>query len=265
MFVEFLNCSNRLKQMTVFVMLFIVMPAFAQSTDDADKPKTQIQYTVEDDFVIFGDYLFSQHGGVILLHGCQSDRSDLIAIARVLARQGHHALTIHFRGYGESTSELYSEQNIKRITKDLVAYQNELARYMSYWETDVLAGYHYLRAKVARDQPIAVVAIGCAASQAVALAEKVYVDQFVFVSPKMGFAEKERYKNLLDKPTYFISSAHDVENYLTATELFEWNGDKNSKFQIFKGSRSANSLLRHDEFLAKDIALWLMKNNRTIE
>jgi len=69
--------------------------------------------------------------------------------------------------------------------------------------------------------------------------------------------EKEHYKNLIDIPIYFIGSAHHANTYQTSNELFQWNGDNRSIFQIFKGIRQNSSLLRGKPFLAHNIALWL--------
>ena len=245
----------------VIVMMLLLSPVYAKQLKTDKQPDHKVKYTVEDDFIVHGDYFPGHRGGVILLHGCERDRRSLFRLAQKLSEHGIHALNIDFRGFGDSTSELFSQQKIKRMTKDLVAYQNEMARYMSYWESDVLAGYHFLRAKVERDQPVSIVATGCGSVQAVALAEKVHIEKFVFVSPEMGYAEKERYKNLFDKPSYFVSSVHDIDRHITAHELFEWNGDKGSKFQMFKGSYSANSLINQNQALTTDIALWLVGDN----
>ena len=67
----------------------------------------------------------------------------------------------------------------------------------------------------------------------------------------------EHYKNLIDIPAYFVSSAHHSGSTLTAQELFSWNGDSRSTSQVFKGVSQGHSLLRRNKFLAHNIALWL--------
>jgi len=234
----------------------------AQESASETTESQEVKFTAADSFMLKGDYFPGQDkaAGVITLHDCEHDRRSYTDLGLLLAENGLHTLAIDFRGYGESISEEFSLQQIKTKTKDIVAYQGELARLNSYWDGDVLSAYHFLRSKVDRSKEVSVVAMGCSAIQAVALAEKMRIGRFVMIAPKMGYVDKERFKNLFDIPVYFIASAHDIETYQTAKELFEWNGDKRSKFQIFKGSRSGYSLLNGGRYLANDIAFWLKAN-----
>ena len=94
-------------------------------------------------------------------------------------------------------------------------------------------------------------------SEAVQLADKMRVNSFVILSPIMDYMEKEQYKNLIDIPAYFVSSAHHADSFLTAQELFSWNGDNRSTTQVFKGVNQGHSLLRRNKFLAQNLAIWL--------
>jgi esterase/lipase len=178
-------------------------------------------------------------------------------LGELLAKQGVNALAIDFRGYGSSTSELFSNKALKLKVKNIVSYQAEVAMLTSYWEKDVLYAYNYLRSKIGNEQPISIVASGCAVNEAVQLADKMRVNSFVILSPIMDYMEKEHYKNLMDIPAYFVSSAHHADSFLTAQELFSWNGDSRSTTQVFKGVNQGHNLLRRNKFLAKNLATWL--------
>lgn len=220
---------------------------------------TQIKFTTDDDVLLTGDFYLGEilGAGVLLLHDCSHNSKSYSVLGELLAKQGVNALALDFRGYGASESDEFSHQVIKQQVKDIVSYQAEVATLASYWEKDVLSAYNYLRSKVGDEQPISIVASGCAVHEAVRLAGKRRINSFVILSPIMGYMEKELYKNLIDIPAYFVSSAHHSESFLTAQELFSWNGDSRSTAQIFKGVSQGHNLLRHNKFLAQNLATWL--------
>ena len=64
-------------------------------------------------------------------------------------------------------------------------------------------------------------------------------------------------KNLVDIPSYFISSAQHAMSYATAQELFTWNGAAHSKLQVYKGDKLNYQIIKANKYLVYDIALWL--------
>jgi hypothetical protein len=219
----------------------------------------QISFTADDDFMLSANYYLGDElgAGVLLLHDCAHSSKSYSLLGELLAKQGINALALDFRGFGGSESDEFSHQAIKQQVKNIVSYQAEVATLTSYWEKDVLSAYNYLRKKVGNEQPISIVASGCAVNEAVLLAQKIRINSFVILSPIMDYMEKEHYKNLIDIPAYFVSSAHHSGSTLTAQELFSWNGDSRSTSQVFKGVSQGHSLLRRNKFLAHNIALWL--------
>jgi predicted alpha/beta hydrolase len=218
-----------------------------------------IKFVVDDDFSLSGDFYLGDAlgAGVLLLHDCSHSSKSYSVLGELLADQGVNALAIDFRGYGASTSDVFSNNSLKLKVKNIVNYQAEVAMLTSYWEKDVLYAYNYLRSRIGKEQPISVVASGCAVKEAVLLAEKMRVNSFVILSPIMDHMEKEHYKNLIDIPAYFVSSADDADSFLTAQELFLWNGDSGSTTQVFKGVNQGHNLLRRNKFLTKNLASWL--------
>ena len=223
-----------------------------------------VKIVTPDEHLLGADYYAGEKkgAGVLILHDCAHTSENYTDLAEKLSTNGIHTLALDFRGYGDSRSEVFSHESIKKNAKSIVAYQNDVAALTSYWELDVLTAFNYLRTKVDRKKGIAVVSVGCASLYAVALAEKMRINSLVLITPKMNYGAKERYKNLIDIPSYFINSSHHIETIQTSKELFEWNGSKASKIQIFKSDAYDYGLLRRNKYLIDDITSWLKRNLR---
>lgn len=227
--------------------------AIAQVETVKIKARTDHQFSLVADYYLGAD----KSGGVIVLHDCKSDRRRYKNLANRLAEQGLHTLLVDFRGYGESVAEGFSREQIKKNSLNIVSYQSEMALLTTYWQEDLQAAYEFLRIKIAENKGISIVASGCSSAYAVALAEKILLNSIVFITPKMTYSDKERYKNLIDIPSYFVSSSHHQDSYQTAQELFTWSGAKQSKMQIFKGDSYSYQLINRKKHLTEDIAHWI--------
>ena len=226
--------------------------------------KQSVKILSTDKFSLSADYYRGQSdmGGVLLLHGCESDRHMYDALGQAIAQQGLNALTLDLRGYGDSSNAKFSHAAIKRKSTNIVSYQNDLSYLTSFWSKDIHAAYQYLRAQVERNKQISIVSTDCTAANAIQLADNTHINSLVLLTPKLDFIEKENYKNLNDIVTYFIASSHQVDSYKTSQELFLWNGAVDTKLQVYNGSRTGESLLRHDDALLNDIATWLKASLR---
>ena len=270
-----LKCLTYLGIMMVYSL---AMPAYAQGVFPEDEVKSAmqakinlaLQYQVkfkarpDHNFLLTADYRFfpdkasaKNMPGVIVLHDCHSQRNNYQSLSTSIAEQGLHTLSLDFRGYGSSVAQGYSKLEVKKHATDIISFQTEIAVLMSYWTEDLLAAYEYLRKKVDKSQGISIVASGCAGAYAVALAEKVHLSSMVLLTPDMSYGDKERYKNLVDIPSYFISSAQHAISYATAQELFAWSGARHSKLQVYKGDKLNYQVIRANKYLVNDIDLWL--------
>jgi len=242
--------------------------AFAQISDAhiKQKPTTKKAIFIDGKFKLMADYFQGTKvdnkltGGVMLIHDCNATRKNNDALAKLLNKQGLFVLNVDLRGYGESIEGGFSQKSIRKNAKNIKSYDEAFAALNSYWPKDMLKAFKWLRNKVDNSKQIAVVSYGCAVSQAVAVAEKMRVNSLVIISPDMKYTDKERYKNLIDTPTYFISALQDIDSYKTTQELFEWSGSRNSKMQIFKGNYASHALLRHYKGITEDISNWLQQN-----
>jgi len=257
----------------ILLLSSMTMPAYSQNEEAVKQPKKidpALQYQVkfkareDHDFLLAADYLFFPNKataknmpGVIVLHDCHSERKTYQSLSTSIAEQGLHTLSLDFRGYGGSVAEGYSELAVKKHATDIISYQTEVAVLKSYWLEDLLAAYKFLRNKVDNSKGISIVASGCAGAYAVALSEKVHLHSMVLLTPEMTYADKERYKNLVDIPSYFVSSAQHAISYATTQELFTWNGATHSKLQVYKGDKLNSQIINSHRYLVHDIALWL--------
>jgi len=251
---------------SLVVMLFSVNThAFENETIAKNVPKiVQIKARKDNDFLLFADYYQGgkRSGGAIVLHDCNNDRRSYRAVAKSLAQQGLHTLLVDLRGYGDSLSPEASQEEVKKKSSDIVSYQNEMALITANWTDDLLSMYQFLSKKVDGSKGISVVASGCSGAYVVSLAEKIHLNSMVMITPKMTYGDKERYKNLVDIPTYFITSSHHQDSYESSQELFTWNGAKRSKIQVFKGTYYEKQLVSRQKHLVNDIALWVKFNLR---
>lgn len=248
--------------LVVTLILFISVRVYADVKEDVspiNAKEVEFQARADDSFVLTADYYAGTQraGGVIVLHDCKSDSSRYSALANALFEEGLHTLSLDLRGYGKSTSFKYSREAIKENATDIVSYQSEMALITTYWQDDLVAAYQFLRSKVDKSQGIGIVTSGCSSAYGVALAEKILLDAIVMITPILTYADQERYKNLIDIPSYFITSANHVDSYQATQDLFAWNGSKNTKMQLFKGARRDYHLIAREKPLIRDIAQWM--------
>jgi hypothetical protein len=259
------SCSFLVVLLEIF-LFFLSVRAYGDEEAPVVNNFEQVKFKarVDIDFLLAADYYAGEKkaGGVIVLHNCKSDRSRYSVIANALFQQGLHTLSLDLRGYGESVSPEYSRELIKRNATDIVDYQSEMALLTTYWQDDLVAAYQFLRNKIDFKQGIAIVTSGCSSVYGIALAENILLNAIVMITPQMTYADKERYKNLIDIPSYFITSSHHADSYQTSQELFSWNGSKKSKMLIFKGDRYGHHLIAREQSSLNDIAYWINMNIR---
>jgi hypothetical protein len=263
---------QKIKYFFSFFFLLLVMLAFTLSgraygyekevLSINNAQRVTFKAKVDNDFLLVADYYAGEKraGGVIVLHDCKSDRSRYSVIANSLFEQGLHTLVLDLRGYGESVSPVYSQGIIKQNATNIVDYQSEMALLRSFWSDDLVAAYQFLQSKVDSKQGVAIVTSGCSSAYGITLAENILLSAVVMITPQVTYADKERYKNLIDIPSYFITSSNHIDSYQSAQELFSWNGSKKSRMQIFKGVRYDYQLIAREKSLITDIAYWLSSN-----
>jgi len=193
---------------------------------------------------------------ILLLHQCNFNRTMYNDIGQQLSDKGIHALSLDFRGYGDSAKGEFTPETFEALSEDeqRAAWQ----KLVEYWPNDVQLAYNYLKNKMSDKGIIGVVGASCGGSQAITLAEKNPVSVIGFFSSGQRKENIARYKKTLaDKPTLIIASEKDTGTFESAQKLFTASTNNNSKFIAYKGTAHGYPLLDSDTQLASYMVSWL--------
>jgi len=234
----------------------------------------EITLTTSDNFSLKGDYYQAQstpeskaqaksERGVLMLHQCNYNRSMYNDIGEQLAQHGIHALSIDFRGFGESVSKKYNVGDIRKLPQ--TDRSKAWSSMSSHWPSDVQLAFDYLQEKVAKDGDIdikiGIIGASCGGSQAITLAEKEHISAIGFFSSAQRDENITRYSNVLaQKPTLIIASEDDGRTFTSAQQLFTSAKHSKSSMLSYKGSMHGYPLLDSDKQLAPTIVAWFDNN-----
>jgi dienelactone hydrolase len=196
---------------------------------------------------------------VLLLHQCNYNRTMYNDIGQQLSDKGIHALSLDFRGFGESSNDEFSVEKVQALPKEA---RNAAWQKMSkHWPSDVQLAYDHLKSKMSDKGIVGVVGASCGGSQAITLAENNPINLIGFFSSGQRDENITRYKKMLaDKPTLIIASEKDRGTYESAQKLFTAASNIGSKFIAYKGSAHGYPLLDSDTQLANYMVSWLDSN-----
>lgn len=193
---------------------------------------------------------------VLLLHQCNYNRTMYNDIALQLSEQGIHALSLDFRGFGDSSNAEFNVDKVRALPKE--ERGNAWRKMSSHWPSDVQLAYDYLKTKLPGNGVVGVIGASCGGSQAITLAENNPVEVIGFFSSGQSVKNIARYKKILSaKPTLIIASEGDEGTYESAQKIFKITTNANSKFIAFKGAEHGYPLLDSDLQLASYIVAWL--------
>lgn len=218
---------------------------------------TELTLTTEDGFELKADYYPPENAAeraVLFLHQCNFNRTMYDDIGRGLSLRGIHALSLDFRGFGESIDE---ETDITKFGR------NALFGYLEHWPKDVQLAYDFLCEKVGENGIIGVTGASCGGRQAKVLADNNPVYAMSFFSSAVIHNEDDEtiasYKAIAGKPTLFISAEEDA-TFAATQRAFALNENINSKFISYKGNAHGYPLLKQDKHLGKTIVDWFDSN-----
>lgn len=209
-------------------------------------------------FELKGDYYKSKkksNKAVLMLHQCNYNRTMYNDIGATLAKKGIHAMSLDFRGFGESVNEEYNVEKVQALPQDK---RRDAWRKMSAnWNADVQQAYDYLTSKVEGKAVVGIIGASCGGGQAINLAEKNPIEVISFFSSGQREENIERYATMLsEKPTLIIAAEEDGGTYTSAQSLFKKAKHTNSQFIAYKGGDHGYPLLDKDKHLAKNIVHW---------
>lgn len=232
--------------------LFISLNSFA----------TELTLTSSDKFSLKADYYpakttteNSADRAVLMLHQCNYNRSMYNNIGEQLAEHGVHALSIDFRGFGESISKDFNVGDIRKLPQ--ADRGQAWAAMSSHWPNDVKLAYDYLKAKAGDNSKVGIIGASCGGSQAITLAENESISAISFFSSSQSDKNVTRYEKVLaDKPSLIIASEDDGRTYTSAQQLFSTAKHPQSKMLSYKGTMHGYPLLDSDQQLANTIVAW---------
>lgn len=193
---------------------------------------------------------------VLMLHQCNYNRTMYNDIGQQLAEQGIHALSVDFRGFGESVNEEFDVKNVQALPRE--KRRDAWQAMSAQWPDDVQLAYDYLKSKMAANSVVGVIGASCGGSQAITLAENNPIKVISFFSSGQNDENIERYKiALATKPTLIIAAEEDLRTYESGMKLFATTTNTNSQFITYKGGDHGYPLLDKDVHLAGNIVNWL--------
>jgi len=216
---------------------------------------TELTLTTEQGFELKADYYQPKNAeqrAVLLLHQCNFNRTMYDDIGKGLSLHGIHALSLDFRGFGESID---AETDMNKFGR------NAIWEYGKHWPKDTQLAYDFLRKKVGKDGIIGVTGASCGGRQAKVLAENNPITAMSFFSSAVVHNDEavSGYKTIAKKPTLFITAEGDG-TFAGTQRGFTLNENINSKFISYKGKSHGYPLLEQDKHLAKTIVDWFDSN-----
>jgi len=218
----------------------------------------KLTLTTEQGFELKADYYSSNNmanRAVLMLHQCNYNRTMYDAIGEQLSQKGIHALSLDFRGFGESANEEFNAEKIQSLPRDKM--RAAWSKMSESWPKDVQLAYDHLKSKVGKEGVIGVIGASCGGSQAITLAQKNPIKVMSFFSSGQRDENVAIYKKeLAKKPTLIIASEGDGRTFTSAQSLFKVAQNPNTKLLSYKGNAHGYPLLDSDKQLTNYIVQW---------
>jgi len=239
--------------------LFLTLLSATLITFTLTSKANELTLTTDKGFDLKASYYQSNktsNRAVLLLHQCNYNRSMYNNIGEQLAEQGIHALSLDFRGFGESANDEFNVEKVQALPRE--ERRKAWQKMATNWPSDVQLAYDHLSSKLSDKGIVGVIGASCGGSQAITLAEKNPIKVIGFFSSGQRDENIARYKKILaDQPTLIIASEEDTGTYESAQKLFKTTTNENSKFISYKGDDHGYPLLDRDKQLASYIVGWL--------
>lgn len=244
------------------MLRLITSLSFASLLIAANSFAAEITLTTPDNFALKADYYPSNNSvksankrAVLMLHQCNYNRTMYDNIGELLAQQSIHALSLDFRGFGESISSEFNVADVRKLTQ--AERGKAWSNMSSHWPEDVQLAFDYLKEKVGNNGKVGIIGASCGGSQAITLAEKESISAISFFSSSQRDENIARYgKTLVDTPTLIIASEDDGRTFTSAQQLFSTAKNPSSKMISYKGSMHGYPLLDSDNALETTIVTW---------
>ena len=241
----------------LFLLLVISTPAFAQGPP----PPRDVSLAAADGTKLSATYYAAAQPGpaVLLLHMCNTTRKSWEPLAPQLAAAGIHALSVDYRGFGESGGDRF----------DAVSPQDTQRTIDEKWPGDIDAAYNFLLAQPGVDKTRVGAAGGsCGVAHAVRLARRhPEVRSLVLLA---GPLDPDGLTFITGTPwlPIFAAAAADDQYDADAPAQMRWilamSGNPRNKFSGFRDGKHGTEIFGPHPELPKQIVAWyadtLVKN-----
>jgi len=218
----------------------------------------ELTLTTDKGFALKTDFYQSEQASqraVLMLHQCNYNRSMYDNIGQQLAKHGIHALSLDFRGFGESVNSEFNVEKLRQLPQE--ERRKAWPIMAANWPSDVQLAYDYLHDKIGDNGVVGVIGASCGGTQAITLAENNPIKVISFFSSGQREANIKRYQEALaNKPTLIIAAEEDGNTYTSAQALFKTAKHDKSQFISYKGNDHGYPLLDKDKHLATNIVSW---------
>jgi len=241
----------------VFLLALSGAPALAQS---APAPR-DVTLKAADGTTLKGTYYAAATPGpaVLLLHMCNTTRKSWEPLGPQLAAAGIHALSVDYRGFGESGGD----------RADALAPQDAQRVVTEKWPGDIDAAYDFLLSQPGVDRTRVGAAGGsCGVTQAVNLARR--HPDVRSLALLAGPIDPDGLAFLTQTPwlPVFAAAAADDQYDDSAPEMMQWilsmSGNPRNKFSGFKDGKHGTEIFGPHPELPRQIVAWyadtLVKN-----
>lgn len=233
----------------VFLLALSGAPAFAQT---APAPR-DVTLKAADGTTLKGTYYASATPGpaVLLLHMCNTTRKSWEPLGPQLAAAGIHALSVDYRGFGESGGD----------RADALAPQDAQRVVTEKWPGDIDAAYEFLLAQPGVDRTrVGAAGASCGVTQALNLARR--HPEVRSLALLAGPIDPDGLAFLTQTPwlPVFAAAAADDQYDDSAPEMMQWilsmSGNPRNRFSGFKDGKHGTEIFGPHPELPRQIVAW---------
>lgn len=235
------------------VLFGLVLAAASPAFGQAATAGREVSITAADGTALKGTYYAAAQPGpaVLLLHMCNTTRKSWDPLGPQLAAAGIHALSVDYRGFGESGGDRYDSltpPDAQRIVTEK-------------WPGDVDKAYEFLLAQTGVDKARVGAAGGsCGVNQAIGVARR--HPEVRSLALLAGPLDLDGISFLTSTPwlPIFAAAAADDQYDDSAPESMRWiltlSGNPRNKFSGFKDGKHGTEIFGPHPELPKQIVAW---------
>jgi len=227
----------------------IILVCFAITSFAEEK---EVAINADDGFPLKGTlYTPAKSGpGILLLHQCNANRQIYDHLGTMLSDAGYTALTLDFRGFGDSKSGEYTD------------FASQRQKIQAKWPSDVDAALKFLGNQNGVNKTLlGVVGGSCGVNQAIQAGRRHPEIRTLVLLSGGTDAEGEGYiKNSARVPIFGAASEEDTDAAASIKKIVGLSTNRDSQLTMLKDAGHAASMFAKQPDLEADIVIWFRSN-----